>query len=151
VTTVEVRSADRGDAAAIAAIRDAAARCAYADILPPERLSPVTPQEWAHRAAALVDDPDTVMLVAVESDEVIGFVCVSPSRDDDAYTAVGEIQMLYVATDRWRAGVGALLLKAAEERMRSRFEQATLWVLTANTAARRFYRRVGRTMSARRS
>jgi ribosomal protein S18 acetylase RimI-like enzyme len=76
-------------------------------------------------------------------DSVVGFVAVSACRDDDADN-FGEIQALYVSPDRWRSGVGALLLAKGETSLvEMGFVQASLWVLEANDRARGFYEACG--------
>jgi GNAT superfamily N-acetyltransferase len=70
---------------------------------------------------------------------VVGFVTITPSRDEDA-PAAGEIQALYVDPSRWRGGVGRLLLREACTRLRRRgFEEAILWVLAGNQRGEHFY------------
>ncbi len=51
---------------------------------------------------------------------------------------------LYVHPERWRGGIGTVLLVAAERRLLDRgFTEAALWTLERNDRARRFYERHG--------
>jgi RimJ/RimL family protein N-acetyltransferase len=91
--------------------------------------------------AAAPGAPET--WIAVDGDDVVGFVTVAPSRDEDL-SGLGEVRSLYVAPDRWRSGVGSALLAQAEVLLRDAgFHEAHLWVLEGNTRARRFYERAG--------
>lgn len=139
------RPATRTDASAIAAIRYRSSAAAYRDLLPAERLFPLSVSDWTERVAGLIEEPDHLVVVAVDSDgTVLGFVCAAPSRDHDADDGTAEVQMLYVDPDRWRTGVGGMLLRAATEGLAGRgFTGATLWVLTANRPARCFYENHG--------
>jgi ribosomal protein S18 acetylase RimI-like enzyme len=84
------------------------------------------------------DAPET--LLAVEGDEILGFVTFGPSRDADAAGA-GEIFALYIDPPRWGSGTGRLLMCAARERLHERgLTEAVLWVLVGNEPAERFYR-----------
>jgi GNAT superfamily N-acetyltransferase len=79
------------------------------------------------------------------SGDVIGFVHYGPSRDpgDDPQT-VGSVNALYLVPPVWRAGGGRALLEAAERELRrAGFATATLWVLSGNERAARFYERQG--------
>lgn len=62
------------------------------------------------------------------------------SRDDDAAPGTGELWALYTHPGAWRQGVGSALFDAAKRELAARgFQRATLWVLTSNDRARRFY------------
>jgi len=111
---VEIRAARVGDAAALAGVHVATWRAAYAGLLPDELLRSLS---VAEREAS-----------------------VGPARDDDLSEDVSELWSLYVHPDSWGAGVGHALHSRALLRMRERAASSgTLWVLTANDRARRFY------------
>lgn len=75
---------------------------------------------------------------------VVGFCSLIPTRDTDAESATGEVAALFVSPDRWRSGVGQALLHACIEAARlRRYRAITLWVMTANVAARCFYEKLG--------
>ena len=75
---------------------------------------------------------------------VVGFCSLIPTRDTDAESATGEVAALFVSPERWRSGVGQALLGACIEAARlRRYRAVTLWVMTANVAARRFYEKLG--------
>ncbi len=75
---------------------------------------------------------------------VVGFCSLIPTRDTDAEAATGEVAALYVSPERWRSGVGQALLHACIDAARlRRYRAVTLWVMTANVAARCFYEKLG--------
>ena len=79
----------------------------------------------------------------MDGNDIVGFVTVSPSRDEDL-PGFGEVRALYVAPDRWRSGAGSALLAQAEVLLGDAgFNEAHLWVLEDNPRARRFYERAG--------
>lgn len=76
--------------------------------------------------------------------EIAGWVAFGPSRDSDAASAAGEIEAIYVRPDYWATGVGRGLWLVARRRLIERgFSSATLWVLSENARAIRFYRAAG--------
>ena len=83
--------------------------------------------------------------VAGTNQQIIGFCDLIPSRDRDADPqTVGEIAARYVQPEHWRQGAGeALLGQALETARRKQFSAVTLWVLTTNHAARKFYEAMG--------
>ena len=75
---------------------------------------------------------------------VVGFCSLIPTRDTDAESATGEVAALYVSPERLRSGVGQALLQACIDAARlRRYRAITLWVMTANVAARCFYEKLG--------
>jgi GNAT superfamily N-acetyltransferase len=88
--------------------------------------------------------PDgSVVWVATESEDVVGFVAVGRCRDADQADS-GEVWALYVAPLNWRSGIGSHLMAKAEQLLVTRgFSGATLWVLEGNAQGRRFYESAG--------
>jgi RimJ/RimL family protein N-acetyltransferase len=81
--------------------------------------------------------------IAVDGADVVGFVTVSPGRDEDL-PGLGEVRAVYVAPDRWRSGVGSSLLAKAEALLGDAgLNDAYLWVFEDNARARRFYQHAG--------
>jgi GNAT superfamily N-acetyltransferase len=83
--------------------------------------------------------------VADGDDGVVGFVNLSPARDDDSDPdTVGEIPAIYLLAGAQGAGLGRRLMARAIDGLRAAgFREATLWVLDTNKQARRFYEAVG--------
>ena len=84
------------------------------------------------------------VLVACADKVVIAFARLLPSRDAGAAPGAGEVGALYVHPDRWRHGVGRVLLKASLDLLQQQgFTEATLWTLEHNASARAFYEAEG--------
>jgi GNAT superfamily N-acetyltransferase len=134
---LQLRRATSVHAHAIASVHIASWQRAYRGLLPAAFLDGLDVEERASRYG--FDGPgDPEMWIAL-GDDVVGFVAVGACRDADA-KGVGEIQALYVAPERWRSGVGSLLLNRGEGVLAEMgFLAASLWVLEANEGARRFY------------
>ena len=81
------------------------------------------------------------IFVAELGSTTAGFCSLIPSRDNDADSStVAEIAALYVRPQQWRHGFGHALCSAAvSAAIDARFSSITLWVLTSNSLARRFY------------
>jgi GNAT superfamily N-acetyltransferase len=117
-------------------------RAGYAGIVPDEVLAALDPAE---RAAAWRERlPDTTALVAEYDGAVAGFAGVATPARELHEPATGEITTLYVDPERWRRGIGRALVDAAAAELRDAgCDEAVLWVLERNDAARAFYAAVG--------
>lgn len=142
-----VRVATPGDGFAIAAVQVASWRAAYAGIIPAGHLAAMSAAERAERHTRRIAQPPprSVDLVAEQDDSVVGWAGAGPSRDSDVdITVTGEIYAIYADPAVWSTGVGAALMAAALDHLRTAgFGAATLWVLERNDRARRFYERWG--------
>ena len=73
-------------------------------------------------------------------DRIVGYAGVGPERDPGAPPKTGELYALFVHPDYWGTGAGRALTDAALTDLRNADCGAVwLWVLEANTRARRFY------------
>ncbi|HEV2772166.1 MAG TPA: GNAT family N-acetyltransferase [Thermoleophilaceae bacterium] len=128
------------DAAAIAAINAAAGRAGWGAFLPRERLAAFEPP--VRRFEAMLGggtDPGTVVHVATEAEEIVGFVSLRSGGGE-----IGEIGALYVHPSRWSGGVGrALLARALETLAKSGCREAVLWTEERNERPRRIYETAG--------
>ena len=143
-----MREAQQRDARLIAAVHVRAWRAAYRGLLPDALLDALSVDERERSWRELLGETHGRSLTLVagdDADTVEGFCALStPSRDDDADERTAEIAATYVEPNRWRAGVGTLLLDVALGRLRrDGYEQATLWVFAENDRARSFYERFG--------
>ncbi|MEO7746749.1 MAG: GNAT family N-acetyltransferase [Actinomycetota bacterium] len=142
---VRVRRAGVGDAAGIAAVHVASWQRAYRGLMPAELLDalsvPARTQRWAQNLGSTAAGAAT--FVAEQDGEVIGFASIGPCRDEDAETAA-ELWALYLHPRHWGAGHGHVLHAHAVRALAATgAADATLWVLTTNQRARRFYERHG--------
>ncbi|MFD7297326.1 GNAT family N-acetyltransferase [Streptomyces sp. NPDC059897] len=140
---IEVRAMKLGDVATVSALRVTGWRAAYADIVPHGYLAAMSADEDAPRRRDRFRSPANPVdnLVATDTTgAVIGWAALGPLPEP----ASGELLALYVLPDRIGSGVGRLLLDAVRSRATARgFHRLDLWVLAANTRARRFYERSG--------
>jgi GNAT superfamily N-acetyltransferase len=118
------------------------ARAAFEPLLPPGHVFPDPQRERWHER---LGDPAVSMLVAEEESdpsggELLGFAGCGESRDPGAGPETGEVQTLFVAAGRWRAGVGGALMAAALADLAERgHTEATVWSFAANERANAFY------------
>ncbi|MEV0288980.1 GNAT family N-acetyltransferase [Kribbella sp. NPDC050820] len=128
--TALIRSAQAEDADAVAAIWYSGWGDGHLGHVPEELVAIRTKESFWTRAAERVADTT----VAVEGDEVAGFVMV-----------VGdEVEQVYVSRDHRGSGIAAVLLAEAERQVKANgHADAWLAVATGNARARRFYERSG--------
>jgi GNAT superfamily N-acetyltransferase len=144
ITKAAVRRAQLRDAAAIAKVQVDSWQAAYLGIIPVPVLNDLSVQArtatW-RRILSGNPTPGSHTWVLVSDGSVLGFVSAGPTRDsDDQPRFVGEIYAIYLSPPAWGRGLGAELLETAQDDLAERgFNTATLWVLTGNARARRFY------------
>jgi ribosomal protein S18 acetylase RimI-like enzyme len=144
---VEIRPAEATDARAIAAVHVASWRAAYVGLVPDAFLAGLSVDEregmWRDNLAKS-EWPARGTLVLLRDAAVVGFASVGPSRDDDTAPGTGELWAIYLHPDAWGTGCGRRLMSEALARLDDAgFDRATLWVLTGNDRARRFYEAAG--------
>ncbi|MEU2304376.1 GNAT family N-acetyltransferase [Streptomyces misionensis] len=141
---VTVRTMTAADVTAVAEIRVAGWRAAYAGLLPASYLDRMSVEENAGRLRERLARPggSGADLVAVDARGTpAGWVCVGPAHREG-----GEVHALYVRPSRIGTGVGRALLDAANAHAHAHgLDPLALWVLAGNTRARRFYERAGYT------
>ena len=144
---MEVRVATVDDAGAVAAVQVRSWQRAYRGLLPDAYLDALSVERrgdiWSHILAE-IHLPRTGAFVLVDGLDVMGFVHIAPTRDDDLPVSTGEVTALYLTPDAWGLGGGRQLLDTAKASLKAAgFAGAALWVLEANLAARSFYERQG--------
>ena len=147
-TEPSVRPAERRDAAAIAHVHVTTWREAYRGIVDQGLLDGLRDEDFVRRWTANLSQQVPGVRqnwVATLGGEVVGFGSAGPCRDEDADRAtVGEIYAMYVLPSAWRSGAGTALMREILGFLRGLGRsEATLWVLTDNERARRFYERCG--------
>jgi ribosomal protein S18 acetylase RimI-like enzyme len=132
---VTIRPGTAEDAEGVARVQVETWQAAYAHVLPHKHLQALSVER---RAEQWRDYPPIVLEV---DGEVVGFVSVGASRDDDAD---GELYAIYVYPHHWDTGAGRALMDAGEAELRRLgHRDVVLWVLADNPRARRFYERAG--------
>jgi GNAT superfamily N-acetyltransferase len=138
-----IRAARPGDEMAVAEVHVRSWQEGYRGLMPDEFLDAQDPRDRVGRYDFGGGEGAPTTLLAFEDDDLLGFVTICPSRDEDAQ-GLGEVAALYVDPVRYRGGVGRRLMAAARESLReSGFTDAVLWVLDGNDRAARFYEREG--------
>lgn len=137
-----IRNAESNDALGIAKVHVLTWQTAYKGLIPDSYLQALSidkrTESWAQQLNTLADG--TGYLVAESAGEIIGFATVGKGGDDDSSKDNGELYAIYVHPDRQGIGIGNSLHQAGIDFLKSEyFKTATLWVLEANHASRRWY------------
>ncbi|MEU7134342.1 GNAT family N-acetyltransferase [Streptomyces sp. NPDC046261] len=143
---VNIREMADADIEAVAAVRVAGWRHAYAGLVPRSHLDAMdaSANAAAFRVRRAAGGDPAAHAVAEAAGGVVGWVCHGPCRDPDQPPGTAELYALYVRPDLIGTGVGRALWAAALEAARRRGEvRMMLWVLKGNARARRFYERSG--------
>lgn len=143
-TDFSIRDVRDSDAADIATIFALGCAWAYREFFPAQVLANYTPQRqmkrWTDRLANLTRRDR--ILVATESDAVIGFIEIGPAAS--ASDNMGEVRYLFVHPSRTGHGIGRQLMRTGEAGLAQLgYLTAILWVFRDNSYARAFYERLG--------
>ncbi len=142
-----IRKALPGDANAIAQVHIRSWQEAYRDLMPAEFLNglDVTLARRESFWVRSIESGESDVWVAELDGQVVGWISAGASRDERAAGAnTGEVMAIYVLARYWQAGVGLALWNAGLQfLMEQGYECLTLWVLSRNERAIRFYRRMG--------
>lgn len=149
ISLPDIRPASGADAAAIAAVHATSWRETYAALLPaPLRDGPPEAERarrWL-RLLAACDGRMTEVFAARKEGHIVGFCAIAPQRAAPlaAQGWAGEVTALYILSRAQRQGLGRMLLSAAAHRMLDcGVSRASVWVLSSNQPARRFYEALG--------
>ena len=142
---MKIRNATLADAQAIAKIHVAAWQAAYRGQIPDAILDTLDVERRVSLWKESLRQPCGMILVAEAETGIIGFCHVVPSRDKDADPkTVAEITSIYIHPKFWRRGTGReLCLHAMREARGRHFAAFSLWALTTNIPAKKFYDRMG--------
>lgn len=143
MTGFEVRDAVRDEAEEVLHVKNASWRAAYRGLLPDAYLAAltVTPGQVEHWQRLI---GDRRVIVGEAEGRIAGLSAFGPAEDG------AEIYAIYVLPEHWSTGLGAALMTRSLRRLRELgYDTAGLWVFEANPRARRFYERMGFTLSGR--
>jgi len=143
-----IREAVAADIPQMALMHVRSWQAAYHGMIPQDYLDSLDPADRADRWTRIMRDLDPArggVLVAEGNGGLCGLACFGPTGDEDAESdQVGEVKAIYLAPAVWGQGYGRALMATCLGRLAGAgFSQATLWVLDANTRARRFYDAAG--------
>lgn len=143
--TPAIRPAEHDDALGIAEVHVESWRATYQGLVPQPLLDAMSVDRRADAWRQWIASTEGQTLIATDDarGEVIGFINVGHSRDDDAQPDVGELRAIYLRPAWWGAGIGRQLHDAGLKLLWREFSAATLWVLDTNARARAFYERHG--------
>ena len=141
---ISLRSATPADAHAIAEIHVAAWRAAYRGLMPDDFLAALSVEERTGMWSDILSRPSPSQVALAEMDGALAAFCnYGPTRDDES-PDVAEIYAVNVHPNHWRRGAGRALCEHAYREAASRgHTQVTLWVMSGNERARRFYEQLG--------
>lgn len=145
VATIAVRLAAPKDAAGLARVRIDAWRHAYSHFIDPEVLERLDldreTARWTLRTSE--PHPEEPLWVAVEGDEVLGFIVVGPNRFPSV-PCDAELHAIYVHPSAQRRGVGRLLVSEGASWLVGRgFTSMVVFAFRDNSAGVSFYRSLG--------
>lgn len=115
---------------------------------------PIAP-DAERRTRASLGKPDAFGVVADDQGTIVGVGLGMQGRDDDGagppLPGLCHIAMVFVAPERWGAGIGRRIVAALVEAARARgYDRAQLWTQSDNARAHRLYERHGFRTSGRR-
>jgi L-amino acid N-acyltransferase YncA len=138
-----IRNATPHDARRIAVIHVDSWRAAYRGIMPDTVLNGLSVDEryefWLGQLAVAARQT----IVAENGDGIIGWAGFGASRDADA-AGLAEVYGIYLDPLRYRKGFGTALWLDAGRRLAAQgYRELIVWVLSANSPARKFYEAMG--------
>lgn len=143
---VIVREAEIKDAGQIAKVHVGTWQYAYAGQMPGEALNSLSVEQRTKRWEEILSKPTpgSKNFVAEIDDKIVGFCSVGPCRDEDMDKTTGELWAIYVDPESMNKGVGSLLQEKGLNFLKeNEFKKATLWVLTSNEKAIKWYESKG--------
>jgi len=141
---MDISRASPEDAYAIAKIHVDSWREAYRTILPAEYLAALSVEKRQTFWTQSIAEGKSELWLAKADGVIQGWISFGKSRDDDLGAADAEIWALYVAPPFWSKGIGLQLWLKAKDFLSSQgFSSCSLWVLSENVRAIRFYETVG--------
>ena len=144
MSDIQVRFATQQDASAVAALHLNACRMAYAGQVPDEHwaATPMAKRVTYWKEAIEYGEPQ--VMVAVDGQEIVGFVGFDRSRDPKSKNTMGEIWAIYADPDRLGEGVGLALWDAAREGLIDEdCTDVSIWLPLANERAMQFFTNAG--------
>jgi ribosomal protein S18 acetylase RimI-like enzyme len=138
-----LRPATPADALEVARVHVRAWQVGYRGLLPDAFLDGLRAEERADRYTFGDPDPQQPFTtVALEDGAIRAFVTIGPAIPQTS--GAGHLMALYVDPERWRRGLGRMLLAEGCRQLVERgHREAVLWVLVGNRAAEQLYLNCG--------
>ena len=139
-----IREATPSDALGIARVHVDSWHTTYRGLIPDDIMASRTYERresmWAQ---ILTAQPETIVYVAEEDGEIVGFVSGGSNRDAES-PFKGELHAIYILEAHQGKGIGRRLASALISRLLQQGHTSMLiWVMTDNHGARRFYEALG--------
>lgn len=143
-TLFQVRPATLRDAKAIAELHTATLPEAFKGIVAPDQLPTVSLEKRQAFWREAIEYSEPHVQVALDGDNVVGFVGYDRSRDKGTPPTMGEIWAIYAAPGYWGKGVGLALWDGAREGLLEEgCTHVSVWVPTGNDRVVRFHELAG--------
>lgn len=147
--SVIIRKASVDDAEGIGKVHVDSWRSTYAGLLSAEFLASLSYEkrtEFWRRELSRPAENECLFVAENEPGKILGFVCAGKAieivKDDLEYS--GEVYAIYLLSEAQGHGTGRQLMQAAADYLYQHgFHSMALWVLKDNSAARRFYEKMG--------
>jgi GNAT superfamily N-acetyltransferase len=137
---MNIRQVVAADARGVATVHVHSWQSAYRGIVPDAYLDSLSIDRREHVWRESIRRGTPEIWVAEIDSQVVGWTAFGASRDQDARPEAGELEAIYLLPSHWATGVSRALLLVTRRRLIERgFSTATLWVLTQNVRAIRFY------------
>jgi ribosomal protein S18 acetylase RimI-like enzyme len=141
---VTFRAATPEDAAGIARVQVVTWRHAYKGIVADATLAAMSVERSTANWQRGLSRPESVGLVALVDDAVVGFAVGGLQRDETLPDYDGELYALYVLPQHQGRGIGRELVRQfAAALHEAEYKAMVIWVLKDNVAGRAFYERIG--------
>jgi GNAT superfamily N-acetyltransferase len=141
---LHIRKALQKDAFEYAVNHIACWRAAYKGILSDEYLNSMNVEQITEANLRILGESGIYKCYYAEHNKaMIGRLVINKSRDEDK-TDLGEIAAMYLLSEFWGKGYGREMMEfSLAELKRMGHDDVLLWVLEANSRARRFYEKCG--------
>ncbi|RQO59335.1 GNAT family N-acetyltransferase [Paucibacter sp. KBW04] len=131
-------------ASGIARVHIRSWQAAYAGILDQAFLDQLSFEDRAIRWEDILQRQESKTLIALQDDNVVGFINYGHWRDEQSSPEQGEIWALYADPESWSQGVGrALMAQALLELRALGYVEISLWVFGRNERGVNFYKSCG--------
>ncbi|GHA86013.1 GNAT family N-acetyltransferase [Modicisalibacter luteus] len=141
---MRIRHATTSDALSIAQVHVRSWQYAYRGLLTDDLLDNLSVEKRQVMWARSLANPTPSLLVAEDSDEIVGFSAFGPYRDAMGSPTVHELWALYLLPDHCSKGIGhQLWLASCAEMVSQGSTDIRVWVLAGNNRAEHFYKKAG--------
>nr|WP_269669391.1 GNAT family N-acetyltransferase [Mammaliicoccus sciuri] len=139
VKVILIRNKQESDVEAIAKVHYESWLTTYRGIVPDSYLDQLTLASYIERHHKF----NAPCIVAEVDGEVIGFLMYGKDKDEDTSDTCGEIMVIYLLEAYQHQGIGTRLMQEAEEQMKDKYDELSLWVFEDNHPTIKFYEKHG--------